>query len=277
MKTTIGNIKEIWRYPIKSVGGEELDAVYVDENGIWGDRIFAFKENKTDLIVSAKHPKKWGKLIECKASYANNKLSFTLRNDAKKILTNNEIEAAVRSLCAHEVSLVKQSRINETREADRSPLGELGTVINKETLATASKEGHFFDYAPLHIITTATIKQFEKLYPQGNFNVKRFRPNIVIDTKDQIGFIENDWIGKTICIGNKLNIKIIEPCPRCVMTTIEQGSIQKDLNILRTIVGYNTFSSSIEGEKRQFSGVLGVYGKVVKNAELSLEDEVVFL
>lgn len=65
--------------------------------------------------------------------------------------------------------------------------------------------GTFFDLAVVHLLTTATIDHLRELYPQGRFEVRRFRPNIVVATgPDDRGFVENDWIGHTVAIGDKV-------------------------------------------------------------------------
>src|SRR5207253_8199955 len=96
-------------------------------------------------------------------------------------------------------------------------------------------EGTFFDSAVVHVLTTATLDRLRELYPQGRFEVRRFRPNLVLQTGDGVkDFVENAWIGKTLAIGDQVLLSITGPCPRCVMTTLAQGDLSKDPGILRT-------------------------------------------
>jgi hypothetical protein len=100
--------------------------------------------------------------------------------------------------------------------------------------------GTFFDLAVVHLLTTATIDHLRALYPEGRFEVRRFRPNIVVATDpDTQGFVENDWIGHTIAIGDEVRLRITGPCPRCVMTTLPQSDLPKDSGILRTAAQHN--------------------------------------
>lgn len=100
--------------------------------------------------------------------------------------------------------------------------------------------GTFFDLAVMHVLTTATIERLRTLYPEGRFEVRRFRPNIVVSTgPDQQGFVENDWIGQTIAVGDEVRLRITGPCPRCVMTTLPQGDLPKDPGILRAAAQHN--------------------------------------
>jgi uncharacterized protein YcbX len=98
----------------------------------------------------------------------------------------------------------------------------------------------FFDIAVIHIFTTSTINRLRELYPEGRFEVRRFRPNIVIESASSSGekkndFIENLWIGKKLAIGEDILLSVTGPCTRCVMITLPQGDLPKDLGILRTV------------------------------------------
>ncbi|MGI9057157.1 MAG: MOSC domain-containing protein [Ktedonobacteraceae bacterium] len=101
-------------------------------------------------------------------------------------------------------------------------------------------ENTFFDCAPIHLLTTATLDRLRELYPQGRFEVRRFRPNIVVQTSESVkDFVENAWIGHTLTIGNEVRLSITGPCPRCVMTTLPQGDVPADPGILRTAAQHN--------------------------------------
>ena len=104
----------------------------------------------------------------------------------------------------------------------------------------------FFDIAVIHILTTPSINRLRQLYPEGRFEVRRFRPNIVIDTEfGEKDFIENSWVGKNILIGNQVLLKITVRCTRCVMTTLPQGDLPKDLGILRTVANFNQVTMGV--------------------------------
>jgi uncharacterized protein YcbX len=122
--------------------------------------------------------------------------------------------------------------------------------------------GTFFDLAVVHLLTTATIERLRALYPQGRFEVRRFRPNIVVATApDRQGFVENDWIGHTVAIGDEVRLRITGPCPRCVMTTLPQGDLPKDAGILRTAAQNNEAN-------------VGVYADVVQGGTVRRGDDV---
>jgi len=92
----------------------------------------------------------------------------------------------------------------------------------------------------VHLLTTATIDRLRELYPQGRFEVRRFRPNIVVQpAAGEKGFAENDWVGHTLAIGSAVRLNVTGPCGRCVMTTLAQGDLPRDPGILRTAAQHN--------------------------------------
>lgn len=122
--------------------------------------------------------------------------------------------------------------------------------------------GTFFDLAIVHLLTTATIDRLRELYPEGRFEVRRFRPNIVISTPpDAKGFVENDWIDRTATIGDQVRLRITGGCPRCVMTTLPQGDLPRDPGILRTAAQHNAAN-------------VGVYADVIAGGTIRRGDPV---
>jgi uncharacterized protein YcbX len=123
-------------------------------------------------------------------------------------------------------------------------------------------EGTFFDCAPVHLLTTATLDRLRELYPQGRFEVRRFRPNIVVQLASvEKGFAENAWVGRTLAIGDDVRLSITGPCARCVMTTLAQGDLARDPGILRTAAQHNHLN-------------VGVYAAVVRGGAIHRGDPV---
>src|SRR5215204_791928 len=107
----------------------------------------------------------------------------------------------------------------------------------------------FFDIAVIHLFTTSTIDRLRGLYPEGRFEIRRFRPNIVIESTSEEekkkDFIENLWVGKKLTIGEDIVLKVTAPCTRCVMITLPQGDLPKDLGILHTVAQYNQVTAGV--------------------------------
>ncbi|WP_418937048.1 MOSC domain-containing protein [Metabacillus fastidiosus] len=90
---------------------------------------------------------------------------------------------------------------------------------------------------------------------------RRFRPNIIIDVPNGEGFVENDWVRKKLAIGDEVELKIMQNTKRCIMTTLAQGDLPKDTNVLKSIVKHN-------------EGSFGVYASVVKKGEIKIGDQI---
>jgi hypothetical protein len=126
-------------------------------------------------------------------------------------------------------------KLEEYWPEDVTGLAHSGIVTDE-----AMPEGTFFDVAVVHLVTTATLARLQELYPAGRFDLHRFRPNLLIQpTGDRTGFVENDWIGRTVRIGEDVELRITGPCGRCVMTTLPQAGLPKDTGILRAAVQHN--------------------------------------
>nr|MBA3611629.1 MOSC domain-containing protein [Nitrospirales bacterium] len=122
--------------------------------------------------------------------------------------------------------------------------------------------GTFFDAAMVHLLTTATLNRLREAYPEGRFEVPRFRPNLVVDSGGSgEGFMEQEWVGQTLGIGEEVRLKITGSCGRCVMTTLAQGELPKDTGILRAAVQHN-------------AGNVGVYVSVARGGVIRCGDRV---
>jgi uncharacterized protein YcbX len=120
----------------------------------------------------------------------------------------------------------------------------------------------FFDLAPVHVLTTATIDRLRGLYQKGRFEVRRFRPNIVVELNSaEIGFVDDSWIGHSLSIGDEVRLAVTGPCPRCVMITMPQGDLPADPGILRTAAQHNQAN-------------IGIYASVLSGGTISRGDPI---
>ena len=267
-----GSVVGLWRYPVKSMMGEELNASEVTGRGLVGDRQFAVVDASTGKVAGAKNPRKWGNFFDFRAAYVEppereSKLPavrLTLPDGTVVTSEQPELAQVLSRALGREVAFAEAEHHGEGSGAqaeeywpDMAGLEHRDTVTEWELPA-----GTFFDLAVVHLLTTATIERLRALYPEGRFEVRRFRPNIVVATApDQQGFVENDWIGRTLAIGDQVHLRITGPCPRCVMTTLPQGDLPKDAGILRTAAQNNEAN-------------VGVYADVVKSGTVRRGDDV---
>jgi uncharacterized protein YcbX len=158
------------------------------------------------------------------------------------------------------VKSMQGEELNATAVSERGLLG----AQRDEVFDFNLPPGTFFDCAAVHLVTTATLDRLRALNPASRFEVPRFRPNLVIEAAEGSGgFVENGWVGRTLALGD-VRLRIDEPCPRCVMTTLSQGSLPKDPAVLRTAVQAN-------------AGNVGVYASVVGVGRIRRGDGVCFV
>jgi uncharacterized protein len=264
MTTTVATL---WRYPVKSMMGEELNGAEITSSGLLGDRAFALVDVETGNVISAKNPKKWPSLFHFRAQYsqplnngAPSSVWITLPDGTVLSSDDPAINQKVSEFLGRQVVLQTQSPQDAKLEQYWPEHEGAENEISNEAVAGGAAKGTFFDYAPLHLLTTNSISALQGLYPEGRFEVRRFRPNLMLDCNGQFGFVEDDWVGKTLRIGDSLRLSITDPCPRCVMTTLAQGDLPRDIGILKNGISANRPMVPFAG--RELPSV-GVYARVL--------------
>ncbi len=251
-RTFVGTLKTLWRYPVKSMQGEELDKSDIDIKGLLGDRTHALWDVETKRVASAKNPRKWSSLLNCHATFEQtpqvDKLIPTVHislPDGSTITSKQaDINTQLSNWIKREVKFLTTAP--ETPSLDQYWPDVEGTAYQDTVTQLFMPTETFFDSCPIHAITTATLNRLQQLYPDGEFAICRFRPNLLIDTlSTQADFVENDWVGHILAIGDSVRLKIDTACPRCVVTTLAQEGLPQDLNILKTTAKYNDVIAGI--------------------------------
>ncbi len=240
----VGSVASLWRYPVKSMMGEELNVSVVTDRGLLGDRAYALMDRETGKVVSAKEPRKWAKLFEFRSAYVDSPagnglppVRITLPDGVTVTSEQSDLEHVLSGTLGREVAFA-ESAPEEPSLEEYWPDIE-GLALRETVTDEAMPAGTFFDLAVVHVLTTATIDRLRELYPDGRFEVRRFRPNVVLTT-EQRGFVENDWVGRTLALGDEVRLEVTGPCPRCVMPTLPQADLPKDPGILRAAAKYNS-------------------------------------
>lgn len=261
-------IVSLWRYPVKSMQGEELNASIVGERGLLGDRAYALVDAADGKVASAKNPRKWPNLFDFRAGYPEAPragadaapVRITLPDGTLIAGNQANLAAMLKPILGREVALkaaAPEKPVLEEYWPDMEGLDHRDKVTDESMPA-----GSFFDLAPIHLLTTATLGRLCALYPDGRFEVRRFRPNLVVDVDGQSrAFVENDWVGRTLLIGSEVRLQVIKPCGRCVMITLPQSDLPRDPGILRTAVQHN-------------KGHVGVYATVLRGGTIRRGDSV---
>lgn len=269
------SVSTVWRYPVKSMMGEELTASVVTPAGLLGDRAFALVDVETGKVVSAKNPKKWPDFFFYRAAYASPldtqsipPVWISLPSGQMVRTDAPDVEDVLSAALSRRVRLSASAQQKPTLEQYWPENEGEANEVSEEAVAADAPAGTFFDYATVHLLTTGTINRLRELYPEGRFEARRFRPNIVIDTGKAAGFVENDWVGKTIRIGD-VRLQITDPCPRCVMPTLAQGDLPNDLGILHKGVLLNKVYVPFAGKALPS---VGVYARVISGGALKRGD-----
>ena len=264
----LGSVVSLWRYPVKSMMGEELNAAEVTDRGFLGDRAYAIRDPSNGKVVSAKNPRKWAKLIDFRAAFAESPrarekippVRITLPDGGLVTSEQRDLNKLLTDALGREVTLTATAPETPSLEEywpDMEGLAHRETVTDE-----AMPAGTFFDLAVTHVLTTATIDRLRELYPQGRFEVRRFRPNIVVQPASaEKDFLENAWVAHTLVIGDEVRLNVTGPCPRCVMTTLPQGDLPRDPGILRTAAQHNQVN-------------VGVYAAVIRGGTIRRGDPV---
>ncbi|HID78459.1 MAG TPA: MOSC domain-containing protein [Planctomycetaceae bacterium] len=268
VQTAVGSVVALWRYPVKSMMGEEINAATVTERGLLGDRAYALVDRQTGKVVSAKNPKKWPGLFDFRARFAQPPrpeaplpaVQITLPDGTVLTSDAEGLEAALSQALGRQVAFQSAVPENPTLEEYWPDIEQLDH--RDELTDEAMPAGSFFDGAAVHLLTTATLDELRAAYPNGRFEVRRFRPNIVVRPEaEATGFVENAWVGRTLAVGPEVRLRVVKPCPRCVMTTLAQSDLPADTEILRTAALQNQAN-------------VGVYASVIQGGAVRRGDAV---
>jgi uncharacterized protein len=267
--TVLGSIVSLWRYPVKSMLGEELNATEVTNRGLLGDRAYALVDSADGKVASAKNPRKWPQLFDCRAALADVPRTGAKAPPVRITLPDGSIVTSEQPGLNEILSkmLTREVKLSASRDLRTATAEEYWPDIegldHRDTVTDFGlPEGTFFDCAPVHLLSTATLDRLRGLYPLGRFEVRRFRPNMVVETASgDRDFAENAWIGHVLVIGDAVRLSITGPCPRCVMTTLPQADLPKDAGILRTAAQHNRAN-------------VGVYASVLQGGKVRRGDSV---
>jgi uncharacterized protein YcbX len=287
-----GVVSELWRFPVKSMAGEQLEVADVTAQGVLGDRAYGLIDAETGKVVSAKSVRLFPGLLSCRATFVEPPqtdhelpaVRITLPSGRTVI---SDDDSADRLLSAHfgrEVRLGRAAPDDFTIDqyhpdvANVDPGGHRDTVVEQKLGAAFFKqaemdsplaEGSFKDLFPMSVMTTSTLNRLNELRPASRFYVRRFRMNLVVKTAIA-GFAENEWVGSQMEFGDSVRLIVALPDPRCVMTTLPQDDLPKDTEVIRTLTLHNRLPIADAGEYP----CAGVYAVVAKPGTVRLGDHV---
>jgi uncharacterized protein len=261
-------VQALLRYPVKSMLGETLDRLLVDERGAEGDRRLALVDGETGHVASAKNPRLWRDLLTCTARANAQGVRISMPDGTNVAADDPGVEELISRLTGRRVRLVAQRPEGATLvRPDPEKLLEFGLDAEVDgrilRIAAATPGESFTDEAPLHAITTATLDHI-------GVEALRYRPNLVIMTPpDCPPYTENDWVGGELVIG-ETRLSVLTATSRCVVPTLEHGALPRAPQALRIPAAENRLNTSGHGAQP----CAGAYLAVVTKGVIRLGDQV---
>lgn len=266
--------------------GERLTEADLTGQGITGDRAWALRDEVRGSLTGAK---RFPALMNMTARFAeapgadNRSPEVLIRHAGGELSSRSgNVDEHLSEALGHPVSLwplvpaddlahYRRTAAPEGTDMESALRALFGRTEDEplpdvsrfpETLAShETPPGTYFDAYPLLIMTRASLAALADAAAHAGmtsiFDMRRFRPNLVVDTADE-GFVENAWIGRTLRIG-AAELKVEMECPRCIMTTHAFADLPRDPKVMRALVKYN-------------GGNLGVYASVSNGATIRAGD-----
>jgi len=275
----IGRVGALWRYPVKSMLGEAVGPIVVGDAGLDGDRCFGVVDSGTGMVASAKRPHRWRRLLLLRSETAGPGVIRIHFPEGNSVLsTDHLVDKQLSDFLGREVEL--QSRADVGAELERAvpnavladgPAADVEVTILE--IAAVSPPGTFFDYGPLHLVTSASLGRVAAGHPAHHVDPARYRPNIVIETAAGVdGFVENNWLGQRLHLGPEVIVEIVLPTPRCAVPTLPQGDLPHDPEAVRVPMRDNFIPVPLEGFGSE--PCVGAYATVVRGGRMSPGDQV---
>jgi uncharacterized protein len=272
----VGTVEELWRYPVKSMLGGKVSELVVTEQGGLGDRAWALRDQRNGRIVSAKRVPR---LLEFRATYEVEPTPGSagvvrIETPEGDILHAGQEDASARisRILGRSVVLDNFAHPDEKATIDRNtvfgdvPVSQMKPDWTLETMPDyfQLKSGSFLEIGAAFLLASGSVEHLRSL--QGGtalIDRRRFRPNLYIDTgQASERFVEDDWLGGKLAIGDSVVLDEFAPTLWCVGSTLAQEELPRDRSILRTIA-------------RGHQGCLGVYGSVASTGLVRVGDPVV--
>jgi hypothetical protein len=232
----LGTVAALRRYPVKSMLGEELAEAEFTGGGVTGDRALALLDVETGRVATAKHPRLWRGLLRFSATRDGASVRITLPDGGTVRAGDAEVDHALSRAVGRRVHLsdVRPAGAMLERPSPQDVLehgDDADVPYETMEMSRGTTGGTFVDFAPVHLITTATLDQI-------GAEALRYRPNLVVDTPAGAPFAENDWVGREITAG-AVRLRGVELTPRCAVPTLEHGELPRAPHAVRAVLAQN--------------------------------------
>jgi uncharacterized protein YcbX len=245
-------VAELWRHPVKSLQGESLREVVVEDSGLSGDRRWGVVDRETGMVLTARRVPS---LLLASARLTDAGVELALPDGAVLAAPSTHADDVLSKWIGRPVALVHAESVG-------AGVGEYLEDATDDTSAVVSwtmPPGRFVDALPLLVVTSASLRQGRALHRDGAWETRRFRPNIVVDVEDE-GWVEDAWCGRTVRAGSAA-VQPTAPCERCTMVTRPQPGLERDLDVFKVLA-------------RHHGSTFGVWTAVLTPGVVRVGDEV---
>jgi len=256
----VGKVESLWRYPIKSMRGEEMDEMFAGYAGVYGDRLFAFESSASPKGFPFFTGRDQSQMIRYRARFRNpEKAARPVNLSAAEKLGSgvNPISANAAELMVDvETPDGRTFRIDDPALIDNLRLN----IDGKHELTLLRSDKAITDCRPLSIFAVQTA---EKLGEETGVAVdkRRFRANVHVDPISSEGFAEDEFVGRSLRIGSKVTVAVLQRDGRCMMITLDPDTAEKTPTILKAVA-------------QAHEGMAGVYGAVLAEGMIRKGDPV---
>jgi len=254
----VGTVESLWRYPVKSMRGEELNEMFAGYAGVYGDRLFAFESSASPRGFPFFTGRDQRQMIRYRSRFRNPEKAARPINLAEAQSSGaNPISAN-----ATELMIDVETPDGKTFSIDDPALIDnlLSGIDQKHKLALLRSDKAITDCRPLSIFAVQSAK---KLGDETGIKIdkRRFRANVYLDLTSSGGFAENDFVGRSLRIGSKVVVSVLERDPRCMVITLDPDTAEKTPAILKQVA-------------QAHEGMAGVYGAVLVEGTIRKGDPV---
>jgi uncharacterized protein YcbX len=244
-------IESLWRYPVKSLQGEQLLQATIDADGMRGDRSFGIRDDNTGNVLTARREPPL--LLAAASLDQEGAPIITLPDGTMTKGCGTDTDRALSDWLRRPVSLVSSiGTPGATGEFFEDPTDDSSRAVE-----WTMPEGRFVDAKPLLVLTTASLRAGTALHPDGDWEVRRFRPNIVVETAGD-EWAEDAWLGLSLQAGSALLAPSVL-CVRCTMVTRPQPGLSRDVDIYKSLA-------------RHHGGTFGIWSDVTQPGTISVGD-----
>ena len=242
----------LWRYPVKSLQGEPIASAHLDDDGLRLDRCWGIRDEVTGRILTARRRPE---LLAAAASYDGDRPAIRLPDGSSVTGPGTETDRVLSQWLGGPVSLVASA----ATDPGRAEFFADATDDSSQAIEWTMPAGRYVDAAPLLVLTTASLRTAAALHPDGQWDPRRFRPNVLLDAEGD-GWTEDGWLGQPLHVGGATVVPV-QPCIRCTMVTRPQPGLDADVEVFRTLA-------------RHHGGLFGVWSSVAQPGQVSVGDQV---